>query len=103
MNKKKRIKINVTRRDIDAAIEDIMFGQNICNTCPVARAFRRHLYFKNATVNGYSVYDKTNRIWNIELPKVIKDWISAFDYRKTRKIVPPPTHFYVEVPKCLLS
>lgn len=105
--KKKRIKINVTQRDIDAAIEDLKFGMNICTSCPVARAFRRHKGFENTWANSTSAHEwKDNfvvKIWDIPLPIVLSNFIEAFDKRKATGIIPAPVHAYVEVPECLLS
>lgn len=109
--KKKRIKINVTQRDIDAALEDITFGRNVCQVCPVARAFHRHKEFETVSVGSTSVNQwefpnqsfKGQVVWSWNYPKKVGNWISSFDHRASNGKLPAPFHFYMEVPQCLLS
>lgn len=106
MYKKKRIKINVSQRDIDAAIEDIRFGQPICATCPVARSIRRHKGFETSMVVPANVHENSEvhkPYWQVSFPANVTAWINAFDNRKQTKIIPPPFQFTIEVPECLLS
>lgn len=108
--KKKRIKINVTQRDIDAAIEDIKFGKDICSVCPVARAAQRHKGFETISVSFTCIRQwqhpatshKGRVLWEVALPEILLNFIVAFDYREAIGI-PAPVHAYVEVPECLLS
>lgn len=96
----KKVKVNVTQRDIDIGKEEISKGNYICKVCPVARACLRLKIFKEGLVDGYTIHRNTNLAgahWSMDLPQVARTWISNFD----RHTVVAPFKFTIEVPECL--
>lgn len=97
---KKKVRINVTQKDIDVATLEIAKGKNLCKVCPVARAVIRHKQLKEAKVSRTSIHRDPHlpgMHWDIGLPQIVTNWIIKFD----NKNPVTPFNFTIEVPECL--
>lgn len=99
----KKIKVNVTQRDLDSKRPP---GKDICSSCPIARAVRRHKEFAKGSVTYESIYVPSDlsavRI-RIRLPREVHDFIYNYGYDSSDRSAIKPFSFTIEVPDELRS
>lgn len=90
----RKVKVNVTKKDIFRAIKFVKITSNSPNTyCPIALSLHRHAGFGEAKVFLHYV---VIGVTYIPLPIEIVTWIKTFDNRRYDKV--KPISFTLEVP-----
>ncbi len=84
----KKVRINVTQRDIERGIRFTSY------TCPIARAARRHPELKGCAVSPDSLaFDNSGWVWT-PLPEKACEFVDSFDGGRPVK----PFSFTLELP-----